>query len=154
MKIKYTPLFIRSAKKYNRKHYPMDEVKKCVTAIVTNDQKFLKKHKDHPLNKGVREMHIDRQYNDDWLLYYRFNEYTEQIELILLDIGNHKQTHRIIFLLCRSLINFFNIIFCSFKHPHLIMDSKILFSFSMRHPFIAFDFFFLRNYFLSCNIFG
>ena len=25
-------------------------------------------------------MHIDRQYNDDWLLYYRFNEYTEQIE--------------------------------------------------------------------------
>ena len=42
-------------------------------------------------------MHIDRQYNDDWLLYYCFNEYTEQIELILLDIGNHKQTHRIIY---------------------------------------------------------
>ncbi|OUP99116.1 hypothetical protein B5E95_08645 [Lactobacillus gallinarum] len=97
MKIKYTPLFIRSAKKYNRKHYPMDKVKKCVKAIVTNDQKFLKKHKDHPLDKGVREMHIDRQYNDDWLLCYRFNEYTERIELILLDIGNHKQTHRIIY---------------------------------------------------------
>ena len=69
----------------------MDKVKKCVKAIVTNDQKFKKKHKDHPLDKGVREMHIDRQYNDDWLLYYRFNEYTEQIELILLDIGNHNK---------------------------------------------------------------
>lgn len=52
----------------------MDEVKKCVAAIVKNDKKFLVKHKDHSLSKNVRELHIDRQYNDDWLMYYRFNK--------------------------------------------------------------------------------
>lgn len=46
MKIKYTPSFIQSAK-----NYPMDEVKKCVVAIVKNDKKFLVKHKDHSLSK-------------------------------------------------------------------------------------------------------
>lgn len=60
MKIKYTPSFIRSAKRYSKKNYPMDEVKKCVAAIVKNDKKFLVKHKDHSLSKNVRELHIDR----------------------------------------------------------------------------------------------
>ncbi|MDB6232203.1 type II toxin-antitoxin system YafQ family toxin [Lactobacillus amylovorus] len=83
MKIKYTPSFIRSAKRYSKKNYPMDEVKKCVAAIVKNDKKFLVKHKDHSLSKNVRELRIDRQYNDDWLMYYRFNKKTKQLELIL-----------------------------------------------------------------------
>ena len=61
----------------------MDEVKKCVAAIVKNDKKFLVEHKDHSLSKNVRELHIDRQYNDDWLMYYRFNKKTKQLELIL-----------------------------------------------------------------------
>ena len=64
MKIKYTPSFIQSAKRYSKKNYPMDEVKKCVAAIVKNDKKFLVKHKDHSLSKNVRELHIDRQYDD------------------------------------------------------------------------------------------
>ena len=51
MKIKYTPSFIRSAKRYSKKNYPMDEVKKCVVTIVKNDKKFLVKHKDHSLSK-------------------------------------------------------------------------------------------------------
>ena len=74
MKIKYTLSFIRSAKRYSKKNYPMDEVKKCVAAIVKNDKKFLVEHKDHSLSKNVRELRIDRQYDDDWLMYYRFNK--------------------------------------------------------------------------------
>ena len=81
MKIKYTPSFIRSAKRYSKKNYPMDEVKKCVAAIVKNDKKFLVKHKDHSLSKNVRELHIDRQYNDDGLMYYRFNKKQSNLNL-------------------------------------------------------------------------
>lgn len=70
-------------KEIKNENYPMDEVKKCVAAIVKNDKKFLVEHKDHSLSKNVRELHIDRQYNDDWLMYYRFNKKTKQLELIL-----------------------------------------------------------------------
>ena len=85
MKIKYTPSFIRSAKRYSKKNYPMDEVKKCVAAIVKNDKKFLVKHKDHSLSKNVRELHIDRQYNDDWLMYYRFNKRDRKIVCVRMN---------------------------------------------------------------------
>lgn len=59
----------------------MDEVKKCVAAIVKNDKKFLVEHKDHSLSKNVRELHIDRQYNDDGLMYYRFNKKQSNLNL-------------------------------------------------------------------------
>ena len=96
MEIKYTPLFIRSAKKYKCKNYPMDSIKACVKAIVTEDIAFLEKHKDHGLYKGVREMHIDRQFNDNWLLYYRFNQQTQVLELEIIDVGGHDKIRRII----------------------------------------------------------
>lgn len=96
MKIKYTPSFIRSSKKFKRKNYPIEKVKECVHAIVLNKTEFLKKHKDHSLTNGLREMHIDRQYNDDWLLFYRFNKNTQELELELIDIGSHDQMKRII----------------------------------------------------------
>lgn len=96
MKIRYTTSFIRSAKKYNKKGYPMDKVEVCVTKIIENDQTFLHKHKDHALSKGIRELHIDRQYNDNWLLYYRFNKITQELELELIDLSNHDNLTRII----------------------------------------------------------
>lgn len=41
-----TTRYFRSYKKYNKKHYPMDDVDACVEAILKNDKEFLKKHKD------------------------------------------------------------------------------------------------------------
>lgn len=65
----------------------MDEVKKCVATIVKNDKKFLVKHKDHSLSKNVRELHIDRQYNDDGLMYYRFNKKQSNLNLFYIIIN-------------------------------------------------------------------
>lgn len=65
----------------------MDEVKKCVATIVKNDKKFLVKHKDHSLSKNVRELHIDRQYNNGWLMYYRFNKKQSNLNLFYIIIN-------------------------------------------------------------------
>lgn len=35
-----------------------------------------------------------RQYNDDWLLFYRKNKL--QVELLLIDLGDHNSISRII----------------------------------------------------------
>lgn len=74
MKINPTPHFKRAYKFYKKKHFPMDKVSECIVAIQQNNQEFLKRHKDHQYSSGIREMHIDRQYNDDWLLFYSFDK--------------------------------------------------------------------------------
>lgn len=95
MQIKITKHFQRSFKKYQRKHYQMDDVYKCVEAIARQDKLFLQRHKDHAIGSVYRELHINRQANDDWLLVYRFDEASNQLILILVELGNHKELNRI-----------------------------------------------------------
>ena len=40
MQINPTQRYSRADKKYEKKHYPMDYVDKCVEAILTNDTAF------------------------------------------------------------------------------------------------------------------
>lgn len=69
----------------------MDSVDDCVKAIIDHDTNFLKKH-----SVGInREMHVDRHYNDNWLLYYRFDKKTQQLILVLVSLGTHNDLNRI-----------------------------------------------------------
>lgn len=94
MKINVTQHYYRSYKKYQKKHYPMNSVDNCVKAIISHDSEFLKKHKDHSVGVN-REMHVDRHYNDNWLLYYRFNKKVRELTLILVALGTHDDLNRI-----------------------------------------------------------
>ena len=94
MKIKPTNNFYRAYKAYKKKHYQMSLVDDCVAAIVKNDTDFLKSHKDHVLIGELRELHVHRQYNDDWLLIYRIDQTTDEVVLILLDLGDHDSLSR------------------------------------------------------------
>lgn len=71
----------------------MDYVDLCVQKILEHDTKFLRAHKDHSVGKN-REMHINRQFNDDWLLYYRIDKETHELVLVLVVIGTHKELSR------------------------------------------------------------
>lgn len=93
MRVRTTSQYDRSEKKYIKKHYPIEKIADCVDAIVNQDEKFLKRHKDHSIG-NVREIHIDRQYNDDWLLIYRIDG--KQLELLLINMGSHDQLNRMI----------------------------------------------------------
>ncbi|MDF7637985.1 type II toxin-antitoxin system mRNA interferase toxin, RelE/StbE family [Lactobacillus sp. ESL0791] len=96
MKIEPTRRFKKSYKYYSKKHYPMDKISYCLQAIQTNDQIFLHKHKDHKLFANFREMHIDRQYNDDWLLIYNFDVNAKELILVLIDLGTHSKLNRLV----------------------------------------------------------
>lgn len=89
MQVNPTKRYYRAYKRYERKHYPMDYVE----AILTNDKEFLAKHKDHPVGKN-REMHVNRQYNDDWLLYYRIDKETHELILVLVALETHDELDR------------------------------------------------------------
>ena len=93
MQVNPTKRYYRAYKRYERKHYAMDYVDDCVEAILTNDKEFLAKHKDHPVGKN-REMHVNRQYNDDWLLYYRIDKETHELILVLVALGTHDELDR------------------------------------------------------------
>lgn len=84
MKIKYTSSYIRSVKKYKKKHYDMSLLDECVTAIVERNIEKLKQHHAHKLT-DYYELHIQ----DDWLLEYDFDKETGELVLILIDTGNH-----------------------------------------------------------------
>ena len=57
------------------------------------EKKYRKKHKDHKIGK-IRELHIDRQYNDDWLLIYQIIK--SEMILLLVNTGDHDSLNRII----------------------------------------------------------
>ncbi|MDH5101061.1 hypothetical protein OQI87_08150 [Lactobacillus kefiranofaciens] len=74
MKVIPKKYFLRIAKKYKKKHYDLTKVNKIVELIEAENFKELKeKHKlgvihgTHPL---LYHVHVDRSYNDDWLLFY------------------------------------------------------------------------------------
>lgn len=96
MKIKLTHHFQRSYRRYARKHYPVARIDDCVEAIVKQDSVFLARHKNHHLIHQFYELHIDRQYNDDWLLIYAFDKDTQELTLVLVDTGSHDDLDRII----------------------------------------------------------
>ncbi|WP_308557573.1 type II toxin-antitoxin system mRNA interferase toxin, RelE/StbE family [uncultured Lactobacillus sp.] len=89
MKIKTTPSFKRSIKKYKKKHYNLKLLDECVTAIVKNDLNKLKEHHAHKLT-NYYELHI----LGDWLLEYDFEKETGDLILILIDTGNHDELKR------------------------------------------------------------
>ena len=93
MQVNPTKRYYRAYKRYERKHYPMDYVDDCVEAILTNHKEFLDKDKDHPVGKN-REMHVNRQYNVDWLLYYRIDKETHELILVLVALGTHDELDR------------------------------------------------------------
>lgn len=93
MKINWTPHFQRSFKRYRKKHYPVNLIFDCVEAIINQNTDFLRKHHDHSLSRD-RELHIDPKKNNDWLLIYRFDRVSRQLVLVIIDIGNHDELHR------------------------------------------------------------
>lgn len=93
MKVRTTSQYDRAEKRYSKKHYPIEKIADCVDAIIKQDINFLKKHKDYSIGE-VRELHIDRQYNDDWLLIYRINQ--GELELLIINMGNHNQLKRMV----------------------------------------------------------
>lgn len=87
MKIEQVPTFKRNVKKY----YDMERLKKVVKLIVENDVEELKKKHKLGIIKGthptVWHVHVDRSYNEDWVLSYRIDNY--RLVLLLLTTGNH-----------------------------------------------------------------
>lgn len=75
----------------------MDKLKNVIELIVNNDLETLhQKHKLHRLKgkyHGLSEVHVDRQYNDNWLLVYVIHN--EQLTILdLIDTGSHDQIFR------------------------------------------------------------
>ena len=40
-------------------------------------------------------MHINRQFNDDWLLFYRIDKETQELILVLVALGTHDELDRL-----------------------------------------------------------
>lgn len=99
MIINRTAEFKRNYKKLQRKHYNMDKLKKVIELIVSgNTKELVYKHKDHQLKgkyKALRELHVDRSYNDNWILVYQIRN--DQLDLHILDLlqtGDHDHVLR------------------------------------------------------------
>ncbi|WP_295729727.1 type II toxin-antitoxin system YafQ family toxin [uncultured Limosilactobacillus sp.] len=94
MIINRTSEFKRDYKRLKRKHYDMDKLKHVITLIVNGaTDELIHKHKDHQLKgkyKSLRELHVDRSYNDNWIMVYQIRN--NEIDLHILDLlktGDH-----------------------------------------------------------------
>lgn len=97
MKIEQVPTFKRDVKKLRKKNYDLSKLISVIKLI--NESRFdelKRKHKlgsikgTHPL---VWHVHVDRQYNDDWLLFYRIDNH--ELVLLLLATGGHDLLKRV-----------------------------------------------------------
>lgn len=92
MKIEQVPTFKRNVKKLKRKHYDIERLKKVVKLIVENNVDELKRKHKLGIIKGthptVWHVHVDRSYNDDWVLCYRIEH--DRLVLLLLTTGGHE----------------------------------------------------------------
>lgn len=92
MKIEQVPTFKRNVKRLKRKHYDIEKLKHVVKLIVENDIDELKKKHKLGIIKGthptVWHVHVDRSYNDNWVLCYRFEN--NKLVLLLLTTGGHE----------------------------------------------------------------
>lgn len=91
MKIEQVPTFKRNVKKLKRKHYDLERLKKVVKLIVNNNIDELKRKHKLGVIKGTQptvwHVHVDRNYNDDWVLCYRIEN--DRLILLLLTTGCH-----------------------------------------------------------------
>lgn len=92
MKIEQVPTFKRDVKKLKRKHYDLEKLKKVVKLIDENNVTELKRKHKLGIIKGTKptvwHVHVDRSYNDDWLLCYRIEN--NRLVLLLLTTGSHE----------------------------------------------------------------
>ena len=90
--------FLRTAKKYKKKHYDLSKVNKVVSLIEKEDfDQLYTKHKlgvIHGTHPPLYHVHVDRAYNDDWLLYYRIDKETHELILVLVALGTHNELDR------------------------------------------------------------
>ncbi|OXC12862.1 type II toxin-antitoxin system YafQ family toxin [Lactobacillus crispatus] len=81
--------FLRTAKKYKKKHYDLSKVNKVVSLIEKeNFEQLYTKHKlgvIHGTHPPLYHVHVDRAYNDDWLLFY----FGDNNKIYLSALGNH-----------------------------------------------------------------
>lgn len=91
MKIEQVPTFKRNVKRLKRKHYDIEMLKKVVKLIVENNVAELKRKHKLGIIKGTHPtvwyVHVDRNYNDDWVLCYRIEN--DRL-LLLLTTGGHE----------------------------------------------------------------
>lgn len=94
---KLTPLptFRLDVKRLIKKHYPIDDLKQVVDLLSEgNHQDELRTdYADHALAgnsawRGHRELHINKNYNNEWLLIYRIDN--SELVLELVRTGSHK----------------------------------------------------------------
>ncbi|GAA2848566.1 type II toxin-antitoxin system YafQ family toxin [Pediococcus damnosus] len=89
------PTFRRDVKHLVKKHYPIEDLKHVVDLLLegTHQDELRLKFDDHQLVsnsawKGHRELHINKSYNNNWLLIYRIDK--EDLVLELVRSGSHK----------------------------------------------------------------
>lgn len=77
----------------------MNKLKHVIQLLAVGDTSILiNKHKDHKLYgkyKGLRALHVDRQYDDNWILIYQIRN--NEIDLHIIDLirtGNHDKSYR------------------------------------------------------------
>jgi mRNA interferase YafQ len=89
------PSFKRDVKRLAHKHYPIDDLKHVVALLLTgtHQDELRTKYADHALAsnsiwKGHRELHINKNFNNDWLLIYRIDQ--SELILELIRTGSHR----------------------------------------------------------------
>lgn len=89
------PTFKRDVKRLAKKHYPIEDLKHVVDLLLegTHQDELRTKFDDHQLAansnwKGHRELHINKNYNNNWLLIYRIDK--NELILELVRSGSHK----------------------------------------------------------------
>lgn len=77
----------------------MEKLKHVIKLLVAgNNEELTRKHKDHKLHgkyRTLRALHVDRQYDDNWILVYQIRN--NEIDLHILDLirtGNHDSSYR------------------------------------------------------------
>ncbi|USS88087.1 type II toxin-antitoxin system YafQ family toxin [Fructilactobacillus hinvesii] len=89
MEIDRTKKFLKDVKRCKKKHWNIEKLEKAVRSIVENDERELKKLKNHSLKgdwQGLYELHIE----SNWLLIYRISN--DRVILVLTRTGTHKET--------------------------------------------------------------
>ncbi|HJA27056.1 MAG TPA: type II toxin-antitoxin system YafQ family toxin [Candidatus Limosilactobacillus intestinigallinarum] len=99
MIINRTPEFKRNYKRLKRKHYDMSKLKHVIELLIAGQTEELRRrHKDHQLSgkyRNLRSLHVDRHYNDNWVLIYQIRG--NEIDLHVLDLirtGDHDRSYR------------------------------------------------------------
>lgn len=92
-----TPTYKKELKRLKRKHYPIKLITKCLTAIINNDRKTLKRIKNHNLKGNWNEFNefhpariadLGNAKYDQWIVVYNLKH--TKLTLTLATTGNHE----------------------------------------------------------------